>query len=297
MNSGIASSFRLPRIRHPVTHSVSVQSRRTRMTGAPRTMTETPAATTPLEQALSRLQLGGAIFFRSEFTEAWSFSSPAAEGEFAHTVEPDADRLIMFHIVAKGSCWVAGPDGERHRANEGDVIVLPYGDEYEMGGDVGERPDLLVARAAAVDDVAGVAPRRRRQPDRRRLRISAFAGSPLRSEDAGSSVGVRRAAGRGGAAVGAGEHRLRARRFIRDRGIRRRVEAPAGTAPDRDAAAALGVGAVGRARLDLGAARPGSRTGARVPACSAGAPVDGFGACARGSGVAFALGAKGRPRA
>jgi len=101
-------------------------------------MTETPATTTdealPLEQALSRLQLDGAIFFRSEFTEAWSFSSPEAAGEYARAVEPDADRLIMFHIVAKGACWVAGPDGERHWANEGDVIVLPYGDEYEMGG-------------------------------------------------------------------------------------------------------------------------------------------------------------------
>lgn len=101
-------------------------------------MIETPAdvgaGAVPLEQALDRLQLDGAIFFRSEFTEPWSFSSPEAAGDFAHAVEPDADRLIMFHIVATGSCWVAGPDGERHRANEGDVIVLPYGDEYEMGG-------------------------------------------------------------------------------------------------------------------------------------------------------------------
>ena len=97
-------------------------------------MTETPADEVPLEQALNGLQLDGAIFFRSEFTEAWSFSSPAAVGEFVHVVEPQAERLIMFHIVAKGSCWVAGPDGERHWANEGDVIVLPYGDEYEMGG-------------------------------------------------------------------------------------------------------------------------------------------------------------------
>ena len=100
-------------------------------------MTETPAQTAdqvPLEQALNGLQLDGAIFFRSEFTEAWSFSSPAAVGEFVQVVEPQAERLIMFHIVAKGSCWVAGPDGERHWASEGDVIVLPYGDEYEMGG-------------------------------------------------------------------------------------------------------------------------------------------------------------------
>ena len=108
------------------------------MTGAPGTMTETPAEAitheVPLEQALNRLQLDGAIFFRSEFTEAWAYASPAAGGELAQVVRPGADRLIMFHIVASGSCWVAGPDGERHWANEGDVIVLPYGDEYEMGG-------------------------------------------------------------------------------------------------------------------------------------------------------------------
>jgi len=100
-------------------------------------MTETPTDTAdqvPLDQALNGLQLDGAIFFRSEFTEAWSFSSPPAVGDFAQVVEPRAERLIMFHIVAKGSCWVAGPDGERHWANEGDGIVLPYGDQYEMGG-------------------------------------------------------------------------------------------------------------------------------------------------------------------
>jgi AraC-like DNA-binding protein len=102
-------------------------------------MTETPdrttdAPSTPLETALNGLQLDGAIFFRSEFTEAWAFASPAAGGEMAQALRPGAERLIMFHIVAEGSCWVAGPDGERHWANEGDVIVLPYGDPYEMGG-------------------------------------------------------------------------------------------------------------------------------------------------------------------
>ena len=110
------------------------------MTETPKAMTETPertttdAAPTPLDAALSGLQLDGAIFFRSEFTEGWAFASPAAGGEMAQALRPGAERLIMFHIVAQGSCWVAGPDGERHWANEGDVIVLPYGDPYEMGG-------------------------------------------------------------------------------------------------------------------------------------------------------------------
>jgi AraC-like DNA-binding protein len=110
------------------------------MTEAPNAMTETPhpatagAGPAPLGTALNGLQLEGAIFFRSEFTEAWAFASPAADGEMARALRPGAERLIMFHIVAAGSCWVAGPDGERHLANEGDVIVLPYGDPYEMGG-------------------------------------------------------------------------------------------------------------------------------------------------------------------
>ena len=88
----------------------------------------------PLDRALDHLQLSGAIFFRAEFTEAWSCAAPATEGDVARALEPSAERLIMFHIVAAGTCWVAGPDGERHAASAGDVIVLPYGDAYVMGG-------------------------------------------------------------------------------------------------------------------------------------------------------------------
>jgi hypothetical protein len=40
--------------------------------------------------------------------------------------------------IARMRCFARrGPrvDGERHRASEGDVIVLPYGDPHRMGGD------------------------------------------------------------------------------------------------------------------------------------------------------------------
>jgi AraC-like DNA-binding protein len=43
--------------------------------------------------------------------------------------------MTLFHIVASGSCWVVGPDGQRHRAHQGDVIVLPYGDQHTISGD------------------------------------------------------------------------------------------------------------------------------------------------------------------
>lgn len=90
------------------------------------------AATLLLEQALAQLRLEGAIFFRSELTEPFAFeSTPSALADLLH---PGATRVILFHIVARGTCWVAGDDGERHRAEAGDVIVLPYGDHHVIGG-------------------------------------------------------------------------------------------------------------------------------------------------------------------
>jgi AraC-like DNA-binding protein len=99
-------------------------------------MTPTPPtrAATPdlLQTALEQLRLEGAIFFRSELTEGFAFeSTPQALADKLH---PGAERIILFHIVARGSCWVAGDDGVRHWAEEGDVIVVPYGDRHVIGG-------------------------------------------------------------------------------------------------------------------------------------------------------------------
>jgi AraC-like DNA-binding protein len=96
--------------------------------------TERPSVTAPgvLQSALEQLRLEGAIFFRSQLTEGFAFeSTPAALADALH---PGAERIILFHIVAHGSCWVAARDGVRHWAHAGDVIVLPYGDQHVIGG-------------------------------------------------------------------------------------------------------------------------------------------------------------------
>jgi AraC-like DNA-binding protein len=96
----------------------------------------------PLRTALENLRLDGAIFFRAEFTESWAFESPLTE--LAGLLRPGAERMIMFHIVAAGRCWISVGDGERHWASRGDVIVLPYGDDYLMGGaQAAERVSIL----------------------------------------------------------------------------------------------------------------------------------------------------------
>ncbi len=97
-------------------------------------VTRRPAPADPLHDALDHLRLEGAIFFRSELTEAFAFES--TPNVIAGVLHPGAERLIVFHIVAQGSCWVSAADGEHHRADVGDVIVVPYGDAHTIGGNV-----------------------------------------------------------------------------------------------------------------------------------------------------------------
>ena len=113
-------------------------------------MTETPPviAAQPelLTSALEELRLDGAIFFRSELSEPFAFeSTPLAMADALH---PGADRLILFHIVAAGGCWVEATDGERHWARTGDVIVLPYGDRHTIGGEGSAEPVPIQALLA-----------------------------------------------------------------------------------------------------------------------------------------------------
>ena len=90
--------------------------------------------TTPtLAAALDHLHLDGAIFLRGEYTEAWAYESPTGE-MMATLLRPGRERLLYFHIIAAGRCWVAIDGGEPHWAERGDVVVLPYGHQHRMGG-------------------------------------------------------------------------------------------------------------------------------------------------------------------
>ena len=86
-----------------------------------------------LQSALERLRLEGAVFLRAEYREPWAYESLTAR-ETAKILRPDSDRVILFHVVANGACWVAVDDGDKHWARRGDVIVIPYGDQHRMGG-------------------------------------------------------------------------------------------------------------------------------------------------------------------
>jgi AraC-like DNA-binding protein len=86
-----------------------------------------------LLDAIERVRLEGAVFLRAEYREKWAYESMPGPTT-ARFLRPGTDRVVLFHVVASGTCWVAVTGGERHWASTGDVIVLPYGDRHQMGG-------------------------------------------------------------------------------------------------------------------------------------------------------------------
>lgn len=119
-----------------------------RVTGAPDRVT-TPRRDL-VTDALRQLRLQGAIFLRAEYRDPWSYQSLTGP-ETAHILRPGTDRVVLFHVVAAGTCWISVGDGERHWASAGDVIVLPYGDQHTMGG-VGD------AQAVALESIMEAPP-------------------------------------------------------------------------------------------------------------------------------------------
>lgn len=92
-----------------------------------------PVGNEALDRALDQLRLDGAIYLRAEYTESWALDGQGGPA-IAGRLYPGAERLIFFHVVARGRCWVSPAEGERYWANAGQVIVLPYGDAHLMGG-------------------------------------------------------------------------------------------------------------------------------------------------------------------
>lgn len=120
------------------------------MTERPPVMAETPdltsAHTDPfavVPQVLELVRLTGAIFFRSDFRSPWAYRSPPSVEIDAAL--PGSGSLVMFHIVAAGSCWVSLEDGARHDLSRGDVVVLPYGDVHMFGSRDPAEPVLVTS--------------------------------------------------------------------------------------------------------------------------------------------------------
>jgi AraC-like DNA-binding protein len=104
-----------------------------------------------LSDLLRAVRLRGAVYYHVEGAPPWVADVPAAR-EIIRSIMPDADFLIEFHGVVRGSCW-GGIVGETPlRLEAGDVILFPQGDAHVMSSEPG-------MRAACVDMTLYEAPR------------------------------------------------------------------------------------------------------------------------------------------
>jgi AraC family transcriptional regulator, alkane utilization regulator len=110
-------------------------------------MTETPdraqgplqPGTELLADVLRRIHLASAVFLRGEFTEPWAFASTDA-ATLCRIVQPQAKRLVLFHVAVQGSFTISLASGESATAHAGDAVVLPYCDVHTMGFPAGTAP-------------------------------------------------------------------------------------------------------------------------------------------------------------
>jgi len=107
-----------------------------------------------LSQTLRVVRLVGAIFLHGRFTAPWCYQAPHADAA-APYLEPTAERVVIFHLITEGECWVELGDAEPLRLVAGDVVIFPQGDPHRMGSE----PGLPPAKGARLHEVLARRPR------------------------------------------------------------------------------------------------------------------------------------------
>ena len=104
-----------------------------------------------LSDVLRAVHLTGAVFFDFELSSPWVAEAPPVR-DIAAAVMPGAQRVIEYHLIARGGCWANAIGQEPIRLGEGDLVVFPQGDAHVLSSAPGMRatPDLsLFARGPA----------------------------------------------------------------------------------------------------------------------------------------------------
>ena len=96
-----------------------------------------------LSDVLRAVRLTGAVYFDFELSSPWVLEAPPSR-EIAAQVMPGAQRVIEFHLIAKGAVWGHAVGQEPTPLREGDLIVFPQGDPHVLSSAPGMRaaPDI-----------------------------------------------------------------------------------------------------------------------------------------------------------
>src|SRR5262247_626765 len=97
-----------------------------------------------LSDVLRVVRLSGAVFFTADFSSPWAIESPIPS-MLASAVMPEAECVVLFHILVDGACEVACPGHPDTMMESGDVVVFPRGDQHTMRSHGAGRPAPLTS--------------------------------------------------------------------------------------------------------------------------------------------------------
>ena len=103
-----------------------------------------------LSEVLSAVRLTSSVFFDVTAAAPWVAEAPAS-AQIADAIKPGAQHTIEYHVVTRGSCWIAiigGAPFEPVRLQEGDIAVIPHGEPHVVSSAPRMRgePDLASHR-------------------------------------------------------------------------------------------------------------------------------------------------------
>src|SRR4051812_42871969 len=102
-----------------------------------------------LSETLRVVRLVGAIFINARFTAPWCYQSPTADTA-APFLEPGAERVVIFHLITEGECFVELGNEPPLRLIAGDAVIFPQGDAHRITSQPGLAPATGGARLDAV---------------------------------------------------------------------------------------------------------------------------------------------------
>ena len=100
-----------------------------------------------LSDVLRAVRLTGAVYFDHELSSPWVAEAPHSS-KVASMVMPGAQRVIEYHLIARGSCWGHAVGDEPVRLLQGDLIVFPQGDAHVLSSAPGMRAEPDMAKHA-----------------------------------------------------------------------------------------------------------------------------------------------------
>jgi AraC-like DNA-binding protein len=114
-----------------------------------------------LSEVLKVVKLQGALFYNGEFSSPWSLCSPASR-TLARYLAPDAEHVIIYHLLTEGHASARLLDGERIALDAGDLVIFPHGDPHVIENgppartvDLAKELALIVARGVKLARFGG----------------------------------------------------------------------------------------------------------------------------------------------